>query len=289
MQRFSRTRIAPTPSGFLHLGNAYSFALTSALARETGASVMLRIDDMDRERVQPEYVADIFETLQFLEIPWDEGPKNPGDFESRFSQRLRLQMYTAALEKLVATGKVYACDCSRSQIQSLHRGIYPGTCRHKNIPLGAPGVAWRVDTDGAAVISVKTLSETKISVLPEEMQHFIVRKKDGFPAYQVTSLADDVYFGVDLVVRGEDLWPSTLAQLFLAQLLDENGFLETTFHHHGLLSDKPGLKLSKSAGDTSVRHWRERGATASDVFREIGEMTGTELSHREDFSRFLHR
>ncbi len=111
---FRRTRIAPTPSGYLHLGNVLSFALTAALARRSGASILLRIDDLDRERVSREYVEDIFETLNFLGIPWDEGPRNVGEYERAWSQVHRLGMYREALERLRERRKVFACDCSRS-------------------------------------------------------------------------------------------------------------------------------------------------------------------------------
>src|SRR5882757_2581728 len=92
---FRKTRIAPTPSGFLHLGNVLSFAITVALARKKGAKILLRIDDLDRERVEGRFVEDIFETLHFLEIPWDEGPGDLHEYETRFSQVHRMDVYRA--------------------------------------------------------------------------------------------------------------------------------------------------------------------------------------------------
>lgn len=258
----------------MHIGNAYSFALTAALAQKTGASILLRIDDMDRDRVQPEYVIDIFETLRFLDIQWHEGPKDAADFEAHFSQRHRLPLYEKALERLVATGLVYACDCSRKQINEQHGGVYPGTCRHKEIPLSTKDVSWRIDTDKAPPIRVKQLhSERVFTELPADVQHFVIRKKDGFPAYQLTSLVDDLHFGIDLIVRGEDLFASTLAQLFLAAILQEDKFLDVTFYHHGLLTDG-ARKLSKSAGDASMRVLRSQQMTALNVYAEIGARLG---------------
>ena len=279
---FHKTRLAPTPSGFLHIGNVFSFALTAAIARKTGASILLRIDDMDRDRVEKQYLDDIFETLRFLDIPWDEGPKDTADFEAQFSQRHRLQSYRAVLEKLVKTRLVYACNCSRKQINETYGGVYPGTCRHKNIPLDTPDVAWRIDTKTAEKIAVKSI-DNKIIVagLPDALRHFVIRKKDGFPAYQLTSLVDDLHFGVDLIVRGEDLFPSTLAQLFLADLLNETKFLETTFYHHVLLTDG-GRKLSKSAGDASIRHRRQSESASRDVYGIIGDALGMTLAHWRD-------
>jgi glutamyl-tRNA synthetase len=287
MQHFSRTRIAPTPSGFLHIGNAFSFALTAALACEAGAGILLRIDDMDSGRVQPEYIGDIFETLRFLDIPWTEGPKDAADFNRRFSQHLRLPLYKDALKTLADSGKVYACTCSRAGIRSRHGGIYPGTCRRKNIPLDAPDAAWRIDTEGAPPISVRTPAGTKTENLPESMRHFIVRKKDGFPAYQLASLIDDVHFGIDLVVRGEDLWPSTLAQLFLAGIVGQRAFSDAVFFHHPLIRESSGRKLSKSAGDTSVRFLRQSGMAAADVYAQIGSAFGIRARDWRDFAALV--
>ena len=285
---FSKTRIAPTPSGFLHLGNVYSFAITAAAAQKYGASLLLRIDDMDRDRVHPEYLADVFETLAFLGISYDEGPSNPADFEAHYSQRHRLSFYEVLLGQLVATGKVYACSCSRKQIETDFGGVYHGACQHKKIALDTPGVAWRIDTRQARPILVRALDgSTTIAALPEGMHHFVVRKKDGFPAYQLTSLADDLYFGVDLIVRGQDLWPSTLAQLFLADLLGADAFLSATFHHHELLTDGHDRKLSKSAGDTSVLHFRNQGLTAAGLYSRIGGTIGKPIEKPEDFSALI--
>src|SRR5687768_5857036 len=113
---FRRTRIAPTPSGFLHLGNVLSFALTAAIARKRGARILLRIDDMDRDRVQPDYIDDIFEVLRFMGLPWEEGPKDAAEFLQRFSQQHRLPLYEAALQQLEKKGQVFACTCSRAQV-----------------------------------------------------------------------------------------------------------------------------------------------------------------------------
>lgn len=261
MERFNKTRIAPTPSGYLHLGNVLSFAITAGLARRSGASVLLRIDDLDRERVNREYIADIFDTLNYLGIPWDEGPRNVDDFERGWSQVHRLEMYREALVRLREREKVFACDCSRSKIlrQSL-AGVYPGTCREKGISLESLGCCWRVRTDGGG--------------LPAEMADFVVRKKDGYPAYQLTSVIDDLHFGVDVVVRGDDLRASTAAQGWLAAQLGLDEFKGVRFYHHGLLMAADNQKLSKSAGATSVQYLRRRGVQPAEIFsmilREMG-------------------
>src|ERR1700744_3080123 len=114
---YKRTRIAPTPSGFLHLGNVLSFSITAALARRHDAKILLRIDDLDQARVNKNYLQDIFDTLNFLEIPWDEGPRNVGEFDQSYSQLHRMAMYNKALEKLNNGGQAFACTCSRQQLR----------------------------------------------------------------------------------------------------------------------------------------------------------------------------
>lgn len=273
---FRKTRIAPTPSGFLHVGNVLSFALTAAIARKTQARILLRIDDLDRDRTTREYVDDIFGTLHFLDIPFDEGPRNYLEFETVYSQLHRMDRYRQALQHLQESGQVFACNCSRAQIAAASPdGIYPGTCRYKGIPLDEENVSWRLCTTGKEQVSVNTLSgETIRAVIPPSMSSFVVRKRDGFPAYQLTSIIDDEYFGIDLVVRGEDLWPSTLAQLYLASLLPGNNFQHITFWHHALLMGDGDKKLSKSAGDTSIQFLRKQGKTPAAIFTGIAGMLG---------------
>ncbi|MCD8742506.1 glutamate--tRNA ligase family protein [Mucilaginibacter roseus] len=268
---FKRTRIAPTPSGYLHVGNVLSFIITAGLAAETGASILLRIDDMDRDRAEDRYVQDVFDTLRFLDIPWQEGPRNLQEFNSGWSQLYRLDEYNAALARLKQSGQVFACNCSRSQLKSYV--AYPGTCRHKNIPLDDPGVSWRLKTE-PETISVKMLNGVVIQeTLPAEMTDFVVRKKDSYPAYQLSSVVDDVHFGIDLVVRGLDLWASTLAQLYLAQTLGLP-FSNVTFYHHSLLLGSDGTKLSKSAGATSIKYMREQGYSTEEVLNAIAKQAG---------------
>jgi glutamyl-tRNA synthetase len=279
---FRKTRIAPTPSGFLHLGNILSFAFTAAIARKTQARILLRIDDLDRDRATREYVEDIFNTLHFLDIPWDEGPRDYLEFETTYSQLHRMDLYRQALQHLRESRQVFACNCSRTQIATASPdGTYPGTCRYKGIPLDEENVSWRLCTTGQEQVQVNTLSGQSIkAVLPFSMSSFVVRKRDGFPAYQLTSVIDDQYFGVDLVVRGEDLWPSTLAQLYLSSLLPGNNFQGCTFWHHPLLMGTGDKKLSKSAGDTSIQFLRRKGKAPADIFTSIAGMSGHQIPVR---------
>ena len=271
-QHFTRTRIAPTPSGYLHLGNAYSFLITQKFAAGTGAGIFLRIDDLDQQRVEQAYIQDIFETLDFLGIVYNEGPGDPSDFETRYSQLRRLPLYENALKKLTEAGKVFACTCSRTQIlQDNSSGVYPGTCLHKRLPLDTPNAAWRLNTRDAGQIKINTLHGSTVHDLPSSMNYFVVRKKDGAPSYQLASLIDDVHFGIDLVVRGKDLWASTLGQLLLAEVLGYNEFRNVCFHHHDLLETPSGEKLSKSAGAESIHYLRGQGKTKDEVLRMINE------------------
>lgn len=246
-----KTRIAPTPSGFLHEGNAFAFLLSDELAKRHGASVLLRIDDLDNDRKRPEYVADIFETLLWLGITWDEGPRNPHELDTEWSQHHRLKLYEAALTSLREKGLVYACGCSRKQLSELESPADDAhACRSGPLVLNTPDTAWRIRVPKDAEVAFKNLSGESVTLRPSQLlPDPVVRRKDGIPAYQVASVCDDVHFGIDLIVRGEDLLPSTAVQLFIAQQLGFSGFLNATFHHHPLILDEKGEKRSKSAGD----------------------------------------
>jgi glutamyl/glutaminyl-tRNA synthetase len=274
---FKKTRIAPTPSGYLHLGNILSFSLTAALAKKTGATILLRIDDLDRERVMPEYVQDIFDTLNYLELPWDEGPADAAEFFGEWSQVHRLGLYREALQRLSDSGAVFACTCSRSQV--LHAGpggAYPGTCRDRGLPLTMPDTSWRLRTPETVSLTYKSYPDGVIvtRLLPVSMRDPVVRKKDGFPAYQLTSPIDDLHFGIDLIVRGADLLASTLAQLYLSGVLGMPGLGDATFFHHALLRASSGEKLSKSAGDTSIRYLRGQGWKPAAIYGSIAARMG---------------
>ncbi|WP_192350043.1 glutamate--tRNA ligase family protein [Algoriphagus sp. Y33] len=284
---FTLTRYAPTPSGFLHLGNLYSFLVTKVLGEITGAKILLRIDDLDRDRYRTEYVQDIFDTLDFMEISYDLGPKTIEEFEKEWSQIHRMNMYQEALEKIRDRKLVFACDCTRKKIQQMDSsGYYLGHCQIRNIPLERNETCWRIDTFDTDFIKVKTYSEgVKSYTLPEDSAFFIVRKKDKLPAYQLTSVLDDVHYGVDLVVRGNDLLGSTLDQQIVAKGLDISSFQEATFHHHSLLKGPKNKKLSKSEGATSLQFLRKEGKKPADIYGILGEMTGMKEPIR-DFDSF---
>jgi glutamyl-tRNA synthetase len=237
-----RTRIAPTPSGFLHAGNAYAFLRTAQFARAEGVRILLRIDDIDQHPLRREFVDDIFDTLHHLGIDWDEGPKTPDEFIGSWSQRLRIPSYNNVLHDLREHGHVFACSCTRSEIQRVSPDMtYPGTCRDKGLPLDADGVSWRL-TSGTP-----------------DMPWFVVRQKNRIPAYMVASVVDDVHFEVTDIVRGADLEPVTRAQLHLAGLVPALApFLESRFQHHPLIMGPDGQKLSKSGGAKGLQRTENR-------------------------------
>jgi glutamyl-tRNA synthetase len=268
------TRIAPTPSGFLHPGNVLSFAITARLAQLAGAQTLLRVDDMDRERVLPEYVQDIFDTLRLVDIPWQQGPQDYHQFTETFSQHHRMPLYNYALQQLWREGRVYACTCSRADVARTG-GIYNGACRHKALPPNTPDACWRMNTDDAHLVTIKTLSGPISVPFPADMAHYVVRRRDGLPAYQLSSVVDDVHFGVDLVVRGQDLFSSTVAQLYLAQCMGDTAFSAVTFYHHQLVAGADGQKLSKSAGALSVRQLSRGYTQAAGVYEAIAALTSS--------------
>jgi glutamyl-tRNA synthetase len=224
--------------------------------------------------MEARYVQDIFDTLEFLGLSWDEGPLGLAEFEATWSQVHRMDMYLAALQALRDQGVLFACDCSRAQIaRAAIDGGYPGTCRDKGLSLDAPDVSWRVRTDLFRELKVRGVEGAVFSeTLDRSMKDFVIRKKDGFPAYQLTSIIDDLHFGVDLIVRGQDLWPSTLAQIYLSGLLPGGEiFSDAGFYHHALL-EEGGMKLSKSEGAMSVQFLRREGRTVDEIYGLIGQM-----------------
>jgi glutamyl/glutaminyl-tRNA synthetase len=257
-----KTRFAPTPSGFLHKGNAASFVLSWAWARAVGGTILLRIDDLDAERMRPEYLDDIFRTLDWLGLDYDEGAMGVDDFLKNWSQHHRQDLYTAALTDLKNKEILYACTCSRKQIRELSPdGIYPKTCRAKQLDFNELETAWRIQVAESTVINFqkKTNKAAETVFLAQKMGDFIVRQKNNFPAYQLASVVDDVHFGINHIVRGEDLLMATAAQLYLATQLNLSHFLKTTFFHHHLVVDTEGGKLSKSKGAEALATWREAG------------------------------
>jgi glutamyl-tRNA synthetase len=254
------------------LGNAFSFLLTEKLAKKNNAEILLRIDDSDAERKRPEYVLDIFETLDWLEIKYHKGPADPEDFEKNWSQHTRMELYREALQKLIVHKRAFACECTRRQLQA-HDGRYPATCEHKNIPLGTDDTSIRLLVKPGTIVEFtdEHLGEQRID-LDEVGGSFNICRRDGLPSYHLASVVDDVHFGVTHIVRGIDLLPSTAAQLFLAEKLGGNNFYKTKFYHHILIPDEHGEKLSKSEGALSLKTMRDSGMTKADILQRLSSL-----------------
>ncbi len=281
-----KTRYAPTPSGFLHMGNLYSFILTATIARNIGASILLRIDDMDHERFRIEYLQNIFETLGFFELPYQEGPKDEVDFLKYWSQQHRLDSYTKALDELRQKGLLYACACTRTDLQKagLQSGC-TGNCS-SSYSLDDPGLNWRYRTPDQSQFLHLFTGEIIAYDFPVSMKDFIVRKRDGTPAYQLCSVVDDARFGVNLVVRGVDLLESSIAQVALSLSLENNTYASAVHVHHPLLTDQAGHKLSKSEGAESLHTRIKNGCTPSQLLSQLAQHCGINhpVSHWTDFT-----
>lgn len=227
------SRIAPTPSGFLHAGNAYNFILTYLLTRSVSGILHLRIDDYDLSRYRREFVQNIFDVLEFLELECDKGPVCTSDFEQKFSFKVRAKRYEDVLKKL---DEIYICECSRTTKGAYKNGIYTKICKDKNLKFIKDKTTIRLSIDEYDELG---------KAVSAQMGDFVIYKKDFTPAYNFASVIDDEDMGVNFVVRGEDLLPCTLAQRYIAKRLKFN-FSEATFIHHKLLL-KDGKKLSKSS------------------------------------------
>jgi len=251
--------------GYLHLGNAVNFLHTWLLVRKVGGRLKLRIDDLDAERCRPEYIEDIFRQLEWLGLDWDEGPSGPDDFSRHHSQRLRLERYQEVLVELQKRDSLFACTCSRKEIQ-LHSpaGLYPGSCRKLNLRPAGPH-ALRLLVAPGATVEV----EGQPLALGREMGDFVIWRRDGRPAYQLASLVDDLDDRINLIVRGEDLRTSTAAQLYLATKLGREEFSRARFIHHPLLPASDGRKLSKSDDALSLAALRRHGETPLLAYRAV--------------------
>lgn len=274
-------RLAPTPSGYLHIGNAFNFLLTEYIIRSQGGWLRLRIDDLDTARVKKEYTDDIFETLNWLGIVWDRGPADAVDYAKSDERHRRNAVYDDVIKRLIQTGKVFACRCSRSDLKRAE------TCRcaGQHIPFDAPDVALRIPTDDV-VIRFTDIWAGEVAIrLADTMASLIIRRRDQIPSYQIFSLCDDLLDQTTDIVRGRDLMSSTAAQIWLAGLCGFSDFGKMRWYHHPLLVDHNNRKLSKSEGDTSIRHMRLAGLHPSHLYRQLAPAFGLNdvSSHKDLF------
>ena len=238
------TRLAPTPSGYLHPGNAVNLLLStsSSAARRP---LLLRIDDMDATRMRPEYLADIFDVLAWLGIEPDGGPSGPQEFVRDWSMEHRRARFRAVAAALLADGAAYACRCSRRDLGALPPvGGCPAGCRWADLPWEPGATALRLAVDLEAVEQV----DGRPWPVAPGLGDVVLWRRDDLPAYQLASVLMDEELGVDAVMRGEDLRGSTAVQRYLAPLAGAPGFLAADVRHHAMLTGPDGAKLSKSAG-----------------------------------------
>ena len=234
------TRIAPTPSGYLHVGNAVNFVLTSWLARGHRGRLLLRIDDFDTGRARTDYLEDVFRTLDWLGITIDDGPAGPDDFHSAWSMSTRIDRFRAARDQLMATtdDTVFVCRCSRRALDPA--GRCAAGCREQDLALEPDGC-----DVGAAHVASRPGSARGLPLPPGD---HVLWRRDDLPAYQLGSVVADEDLEVTAIVRGVDLVESSALQLHLAGMLEAPHFRRVDLRHHALVTAPDGHKLSKSAG-----------------------------------------
>ena len=274
------TRFAPSPTGPLHLGHAYSAILAHDMARADGGRFLLRMEDTDLERCKPEWDALIQEDLRWLGLTWD-GPIH--------RQAEHIAGYNIRLERLEDKGLLYPCSCTRSDIRAalaapqegVAFNVYPGTCRHRPIKSREPGDALRLNLKAAlASLATANLSFTETGpahagqhrVDPDQAQQQIgdvvlSRKGEDIVAYFLASAFDDADQGVTHVIRGEDLFDFTPVQVILQHLF---GLPTPTYHHHRLIRDDQGKRLAKRDDARALSKYRAEGATPADIRRMVG-------------------
>lgn len=265
-----RGRIAPSPTGYLHVGHARTFWIAQERALANRGVLVLRNEDLDVDRCRPEFVAAMMEDLAWFGFRWQEGPDRGGPV-GPYEQTRRMTFYVDALARLRERGAVYACRCSRRDIQlalgAPHQGteepIYPGTCRPltpEQLPLNPlPGsqVNWRFRVpDGESVIFHDLAAGPQSFVAGKDFGDFVVWRHDGVPAYQLAVVVDDAMMGITEVVRGADLLVSTARQLLLYRAL---GWEPPQFLHCELVTDDRGTRLAKRHASLSLSKLRAEG------------------------------
>jgi len=272
-----RGRLAPSPTGFLHLGHARTFWVAQQRAVAAGGELILRNDDLDVGRCKGEFVQAMFEDLRWFGLRWQEGP-DCGGGHGPYSQSQRIHRHRKALGKLVTSGRVYPCFCSRKDVLAAVRAphaadddepVYPGTCRN-NRPSMVSGRkhSWRFRVrDGEEVSFHDGRFGHQRFIAGKDFGDFVVWRPDDLPSYQLATVVDDVEMEVTEVVRGADLLKSTARQLLLYQSLD---LTAPSFLHVPLLLDHQGQRLAKRHDALSLRSLRAAGRHPDDLRQEWG-------------------
>lgn len=274
------TRFAPSPTGPLHLGHAYSAILAHDMARAQSGHFLLRMEDTDLERCKPCYEAAIIDDLTWLGLTWD-GPVH--------RQRPKIPAYNQRLEVLATRGLLYPCSCTRGDIRAalaapqegVAHTVYPGTCRGRDMATRRPGDALRLDLVAALSLigaDLPGFTETgpahagRHVVDPDQARRQIgdvvlSRKGEDIVAYFLASAFDDADQGITHVIRGDDLFDFTPIQVILQRLF---GLPTPVYHHHGLIRDDQGKRLAKRDDARALEKYRADGATPTDIRRMVG-------------------
>lgn len=270
------TRLAPSPTGALHLGNARTFMINWAIARQDGWGVVLRIEDLDTPRVKEGAAREAIDDLAWLGMDWDEGPCHQLD---------DLSPYREALELLDDKGLTYPCVCTRSEITAAqsaphgdeHELRYPGTCRPTSRPpADATGddrpTAIRVVVPDEAIVYEDVFAGPQSFNVQQQVGDFIVASKAGLPAYQLAVVVDDARQGITDIVRGDDLLGSAARQALLYRLLDLGE--PPRYCHLPLVLGEDGRRLAKRHGDTRIAMYRDAGVSPRRLIGLLGYWCG---------------
>ncbi len=264
-----RGRLAPSPTGYLHLGHAGTFDVARRRAAERGGVLVLRNDDLDHSRCREIYVAAMYEDLRWLGFRWGEGPDVGGPW-GPYEQSRRASSYRAAWERLRREGWLYPCRCSRRDVRrnlsAPHEGtgepVYPGTCRPPaGVAAGDPPagreVCWRFRVpDGASVRVDDRNLGLRLFRAGKDFGDFVVWRRDGIPSYHLAAVVDDFAMKITEAVRGADLLLSTARQILL---FDALGWTPPDYFHCPLVRDEEGRRLAKRDGALGIRALREQG------------------------------
>lgn len=271
MSRPEKTRLAPSPTGALHLGNARTFLVNWALARRNGWRILLRIEDLDGPRVKAEAVDGLRRTLEWLGLDWDEGP---------LVQSADLEPYRAAMKRLAAEGAAFPCAKTRGELaaasapqEGVHETPFPREFRPASWDRGfREGVNWRFIAPDAPVPFTDSFHGRQEVCLATLVGDFTVWTKRAVPAYQLAVVVDDARQGVTQVVRGDDLLDSAARQLLLYRALGLTP--EPAYTHLPLVRGQDGKRLAKRHGDSRVDLYRESGVTPERVLGLLAGWSG---------------